>query len=196
MNQLLQWLSGGDLRSDGMANEVAALVLDNPEAFDDLFDGVTVIDDLIRGRAADALEKVARRRPDLLIGRLDELVAVAEIDHVPVVLMHLAMILGHLAMYEERLDEILGALAGLLRRDGVFVRSWAIVSLCIAGKLYTSRLGDVVDLIVPLRSDASAAIRTRARKAIHLLTQPGAAFPKGWVKSEHLKFLEKPIAQA
>lgn len=64
------------------------------------------------------------------------------------------------------------------------------------GKLYPPRLGDVVDLIVPLRSDASAAIRTRAKKAMHLLAQPGAAFPKGWVKSDHLKLLEKPIAQA
>ncbi len=123
MNQLLQWLSGGDLRSDGMANKVVALVLDNPEAFNDLFDGVTVADDLIRGRAADALEKVARSRPDLLIDRLDELVAIAETDHVPMVLMHLAMILGHLMMYEEELDIIFHALAGLVRRDGVFVRS-------------------------------------------------------------------------
>lgn len=34
MNQLLQLLAGGDLRSDGMATEVAELVLDNDDLFD------------------------------------------------------------------------------------------------------------------------------------------------------------------
>ena len=41
MNQVLSWLSGGDLRSDGMANEVADFVLENPTAFEDLFAGLS-----------------------------------------------------------------------------------------------------------------------------------------------------------
>jgi hypothetical protein len=65
MNQILSWLSGGDLRSDGMANEAAALVIENPQVIEDLFAGLRASDDIVRGRTADALEKVARVKPDL-----------------------------------------------------------------------------------------------------------------------------------
>ena len=40
MNQLLGMLSGGDLRSDGLSDEVVALVLSNDELFDDLYAGL------------------------------------------------------------------------------------------------------------------------------------------------------------
>jgi hypothetical protein len=70
VNQMLTWLSGGDLRSDGMANEAAQFVLENPQIIDDLMVGLNEPDDVIRGRTADALEKVARERPDLLIDHL------------------------------------------------------------------------------------------------------------------------------
>lgn len=66
MNQTLTWLSGSDLRSDGMANEAAQFVLDNPQVFENLFSGLPEPDDVVRGRTADALEKVSRGRPDLL----------------------------------------------------------------------------------------------------------------------------------
>jgi hypothetical protein len=36
MNPILEWLSGGDLRSDGMADEVAELVLKNPAMFNEI----------------------------------------------------------------------------------------------------------------------------------------------------------------
>ncbi len=190
MNQLLQWLAGGDLRSDGLSNEAASFVLENPEVFDDLFEGLEVSDDVIRGRAADALEKVSRSRPDLFSDRLSDLFQIAEKDRVPMVLMHVAMMLGHLVTYEEKIDEIFDVLVELLGHESAYVRSWAIVSLCIIGKEYPARCSEVVDLLVPLERDRSVAINTRATKAVHVLTQEGAAFPKGWIKSESLKHFE------
>ena len=77
MNQVLAWLSGGDLRSDGMANEVAEFVLENPAMFADLYAGLSEVDDLMRGRTADALEKVARKRTDLVRDQVPEMVAIA-----------------------------------------------------------------------------------------------------------------------
>lgn len=52
MNQLLEWLSGGDLRSDGMANEAADFVLAHPELLGELLAGLDQPEDLIRGRPA------------------------------------------------------------------------------------------------------------------------------------------------
>jgi HEAT repeat protein len=187
MNQVLSWLSGGDLRSDGMANEVSQFVLDNPQVFEDLYAGLFAEDDVVRGRAADALEKVARRRPDLLLEHLPEVINLAEVEDVPMVKMHLAMIFGHLAVYPEMIEELMPPLNNLLGDESVFTRSWAIVSLCIIARNFPKECQAVLDTFLPFQEDESIAIRTKAKKAINLLTDPRAQFPKGWIKSEHLQ---------
>jgi len=58
-----EMLAVGDLRSDGLASEVAALVLARPELLVDL---VAVLNDAhpaAGGHAADALERVSRESP-------------------------------------------------------------------------------------------------------------------------------------
>jgi hypothetical protein len=79
----------------------------------------------------------------------------------------------------------------VLSHESAFVRSWTIVSLCIIGRTYPEECGTVVDWIAPLERDKSTAIRTRARKAIGVLTNVGAVFPRGWIKSESFKDLER-----
>lgn len=189
MGQILEWLSGGDLRSDGMSNEAADFVLKNPEMFDELYEGLKISDDVVRGRTADALEKISRVRPDMLVDHLPKLLQIAEEDHVPMVKMHLTMIFGHLAMYEERLSELISALLNLLDNGSVFTRSWAIVSLCIIARKYPEECNQILERIEPIQRDQSIAMRTKARMAIDLLTNKNVPFPKGWIKSEHLQEL-------
>ena len=186
MSQLLGWLSGGDLRSDGMANEVVKVVLENPGLFDELLAGLSESDDVIRGRAADALEKVCRFRPDLFIDCLPGLFQIVRHDRVAMVRFHIAMILGHLALYKDLVDDITGVLLELLDDKSAFVRSWAIVGLCIVGRKYPARTGGIISRISSLDRGASAAVRSRARKAVDLLIDENAPFPKGWIKSQHL----------
>jgi hypothetical protein len=57
MNQIINCLASGDLRSDGMANEVVGLVLENPQPLGDLLLRLDQDDSVIRTRSADALEK-------------------------------------------------------------------------------------------------------------------------------------------
>jgi HEAT repeat protein len=189
MNQILEWLSGGDLRSDGLADEVAAAVLKSPDLFDDLFAGLSESDDVIRGRTADALEKISRQRPDLIAVHLPEVIDLSRSDQVPMVKMHLAMIFGHLALYEELIDILQSALFDLLEAESVFAKSWAIVSLCIIGRMYPQKSTRIVNRISQLQGDKSVAIRSRAGKALNILTNPSASFPKGWIKSDRLKTL-------
>ena len=54
MNELIEMLRGGDLRSDGQANEVAEMVLEHPGLFDELFAGLWESDAVIRARPAAA----------------------------------------------------------------------------------------------------------------------------------------------
>jgi hypothetical protein len=101
--------------------------------------------------------------------------------------MHLAMIFGHLALYEEHIDVMRTALFNLLEDESVFARSWAIVSLCIIARVYPAECERIINHIAPLRSDGSAAIRSRVRNALNLLTNEDAQFPKGWIKSDQLR---------
>jgi hypothetical protein len=184
MSQLLGWLSGGDLRSDGLANEAAQFILQNPDLLGDLLAGLNDPDEVIRGHAADALEKAARSRPDLFVSHISELVLIAERDGVAMVRWHIAMILGHLAGFEGVVDQTTPVLLGLLQDPSVFVKSWAIVSLCIFARKAPEWKREILNGIAPLQSDSSIAIRSKVRKAMNLLTNEAMPFPKGWVKSE------------
>jgi HEAT repeat protein len=189
MNEILQWLSGGDLRSDGMSDQAAKFILEHPQLLDELFDGLKSGEDLIRGRTADALEKVARSKPELFLGYLPDLLHIAKVDQVPMVKMHLAMLFGHLVVCDVDIEEILSALLDLLNDESAFVKSWSIVSLCIIGKRHPKYSKDIFEDIARLHDDSSVAIRTRGKKALELLGNEDVKFPKGWIKSIHLQDL-------
>jgi hypothetical protein len=63
---LLDLLAGGDRRSIGHANQVVAAVLHSPGTFPQLIKGLRSADSRVRMRAADAVEKISREKPELL----------------------------------------------------------------------------------------------------------------------------------
>lgn len=189
MMQIENWLSGGDLRSDGASNEVAQVIIHHPELLPDLVAGLDAADPVVRGRAADALEKVGRVLPDALVQHIQRIVTAMSEDEVPMVRWHLAMALGHLAMYADQADLIETALLARLEDRSVFVVSWTMTSLCILALQYPARLPGIVNAIAPFERNSSPALRTRARKAMAALTGSRSGLPPGWVKSEHLQGL-------
>jgi hypothetical protein len=189
MNQILEWLLGGDIRSDGMANEAAEFVLTNPEVYEELYAGLSVSDEVIRSRTADVLEKVARVKPALLKGNLSEFIHMAKTEPKAAVKLHLAMIFGHLAVYEDEKERLISALVHLLEDTSVFAKSWAITSLCILGRKYPQESNRILKEITPLQNDSSIAVRSKVKKAIVLLTDEDAPFIDGWIKSEYLRYL-------
>ncbi|MBN1536533.1 MAG: hypothetical protein JW908_07360 [Anaerolineales bacterium] len=186
MNQIIEWLSIGDLRSDGQANEAAAAVLSQPAIFPDLLAALTDDNDVVRGHAADALEKVSREMPDLLVPQLAHLIRVARTDNLPMVRFHLAMIFGNLA-HEPRLGEsIIPALLGMLQDESAFVKSWSLSSLVLWGRQQPHWQQQILDTFSTLTHDTSIAVRHRAVKAIQLLTDNQLPIPSGWVKSKRV----------
>ena len=75
MARLVDWLEGGDLRSDGAANQAAQAVLQNEALVADLAEGLSHEDAVVRGRTLDALEKIARTRPELVHPYLSQVIA-------------------------------------------------------------------------------------------------------------------------
>ena len=187
MNTRLEWLAIGDLTTDGQADEVANLVNENIQLLPDLVEALGNPANAIRGHAADALEKVARQHPEAVAGHLPIVLNAAKNDPVPMVRWHLAMTLGHLAASPGHEDEIADTLLALLRDKSVFVQSWAITSLCIVARLHPGHSLGITQAITDLFNSPSTAIRTRVRKALTILTDPKAPFPKGWIKSLHIK---------
>jgi len=187
MGDILEWLKGKDLRSDGSANQAAEAVLQQPVLLEDLIDGLNSEEVVVRGRACDALEKMTRERPDLTIAFLPLLLDTLRKDRLMMVRMHLAMALGHLALYPESVPRTLPALLELLEDSAVFTRSWAIVSLCIIARLYPRHRGEIIQHIEAYKDDTSIAIRSKVRNAMEVLTDENTPFPNGWVKSHHLK---------
>jgi HEAT repeat protein len=190
MNTLASWLSDGGIRSDGFAPEAAAFILGNPKFAADLVAALDHSDRVIRAHASDALEKVARVRPDLLLSFFDPIKEAAGREEPPAVRLHLGMICGHLAVFPGLRPQLMDALLQLLAKPGAFSRSWAITSLCIIGRLEPELRPGILATIGELGNDDSTAVRTRVRKAIPLLTDSSMPFPAGWVKCERLHFLE------
>jgi len=183
MNDLLQQLRGGDLRSDGYANEVADVVLALPGLFEQLLAGLDSEDDVVRGRTAHALERISRSRPDLLSEHLARLLELTN-DALPMVRWHVAMMLANLAL-EVPARVLQVALLEMLGDDSVFVRSWAISGLAILATVHPELEIAFITALQALQQDSSVAIRSRVRNALATL-RDGEPLPAGWVKSQVL----------
>jgi hypothetical protein len=189
MSSILEWLTGGDLRSDGAANEVVQAVLNDHQLITEILHGLEDPRDVVRGRSADVLEKIGRELPSLINPQLEKIVQILSADPVPMVRWHLAMLLGHLAATHDKHSVIYNSLVDRLGDESVFTVSWTIVSLCIMARLNPAYADSVTSEVQSLARHPSKAVQTRVRNALPLLLDPERPFPSGWVKSKQLGFL-------
>lgn len=183
MNNLLKKLSGGDLRSDGRANEVAEEIIKNLQLIDKLFRWLNESDDVIRARTTHALEKISRTNPELLLEIIPLLIKLACEVEVPMVKWHLAMIFGNIPNSQKNLDEITSILIYLLKDKSAFVKSWSISSLAIQGRKNQNKRRKIIASITPLTNYKNASIISRARKALKILENESERIPRTWKKA-------------
>ena len=181
MNDLLKRLDGGTLISDGAANTVADEVLNKPSLFPLLLKGLECDRDVVRARTAHALERISRTRPELLVPHLSTLLLCA-VDPVPMVKWHVAMMLGNLATTRSIASTVLPVLLSMTtEEEGVFVRSWAIVSLARIGVSYPALRTAVTTRMRQLSKDKRLSISRKAVKTLDALEQ-GASLSVHWIK--------------
>ncbi|MGC1121185.1 MAG: hypothetical protein WBA22_08825 [Candidatus Methanofastidiosia archaeon] len=183
MNDLLEKLRSGDLRSDGRANEVVGEVLKSPHLLPKVIQGLDEPDDVVRGRTADVLEKISRIAPKSLKGLTRKFMDLAAHDDVPMVRWHLVMIFGNIELSQEELDDVVSLLLHLLQDESVFVKSWAIVTLCTLGLRYEGRRKEIIGNIRALKDDESIAIRSKVTRAVEVL-EFKSEMPAGWYKGQ------------
>lgn len=114
-------LTGGSPRSLGRTEEVVRLVLDDQSRFGELFKTVFDDDEIIRLRAGDAIEKVARERPEWLTeykkALLEEVAAIRQ----PSVQWHLAQIFGEIELTAAEQRRATEVLLGNMEQSGDWI---------------------------------------------------------------------------
>lgn len=181
MNDLLMLLEGGDIRSDGHADEVAYEVIQNPELFELLLDGLREESDVVRGRTSHALEKVSHRHPELFNRILNQLMKQAVEDRLSMVRWHISMLLVNLKLSPDETVDVISTLEVLLNDKSVFVKSWAISGLTILALDNPANKQEIISKIKFLKDVKSAAVRNRVSKAMKVL-EDGENIPRGWSK--------------
>ncbi len=94
----LVMLSGGNPRSLAGVEDVLVTLRVDPSRLGELIDCCSAVDPIARMRAADALEKVARERPELLVPFVDRLDRELSASTQPSIQWHLAQLWGEVPL--------------------------------------------------------------------------------------------------
>lgn len=171
MKKILKQLTGGDFRSIGASNKVVQAVLSNPKLFASVFPGFFEADPLVRMRAADAVEKITKTRPELLRRFKKPLLDRVAMSKQQEVQWHVAQMLPRLELTESdmvKVRSILDSYLNTAKSNIVRVMSLqALADLTLQGKLGK---GHVINRIKHY-SDAvnTPSVRARSRKLLKQL---------------------------
>jgi len=176
------WLSEGNLKTDGRYDEVVEAVLNDPGNINDLMSCLQDEDPVIRGHAADAVEKIGRQKPEFFLPYLHLLLQSSIEDPVPMVQWHLAILFGHLALFSQPADLLITALSKMMKNDKSLVVSWAIKSLCVYAKLYPEYQPAILGNMIALDDDNRAAVRAVVQNAKKILVE-NQNLPVKWIKN-------------
>lgn len=164
-------LTGGDPRS--IAGVPGALVdlRREPVRLDELIDCCARADPIVRMRAADALEKFARERPDLVAARLDRLHGVLGDTDQPSLLWHLAQLYGELPLTVAQAERA----AGWLCRQLDQATDWIVLNCSLDSLAVLARRDpSLLPLLRPrLERHAAGRLPSVAKRAGRLLAEFG-----------------------
>ncbi|NJN94385.1 MAG: hypothetical protein HC875_09970, partial [Anaerolineales bacterium] len=166
---LLQKLSGGDRRSIGHAEEVAAEVLAEPALFPLLFEGMLSDDPLIRMRAADAVEKITAQQPEYLQPYKTQLIEqVARINQQEV-RWHVAQLLPRLHLSSAEIAQAVEILLTYLDDPSKIVKTFTMQALADLAEQAASLRPQVISVLTELTQTGSPAMQSRGRKLLRRL---------------------------
>jgi hypothetical protein len=173
MHPLVAKLQGTDGRSIGRSEEVVGDVLADPSQFRVVFDAMLVPDPVVRVRAADAVQKITRRRPDLLQGLENRVLFDLAATGQPEVRWHVAQLAARLALTPPQRARAITMLRGLIDDDSRIVRTCAMRALADLAEHDEQMRRWVRPLLAELTRTGTPAMRSRGRKLLARLEQPG-----------------------
>lgn len=172
-SNIKQLLSSGDMRTTGRADEVAEMVLADTTLFTELFACLTLNDPPVRMHAADALEKVTQKRPELLQKYKEQILdEIAYIDqqevqwHVAQMIPRLELLPAEVKKATEILDNYLDKTTSNIVR---VMSLQALADLALQGKFPREQVIHKINNYSQKLQTPS--IRARSRKLLQELTR-------------------------
>ena len=160
-------LEGGDQRSIGRSDQIVSEVIENPRLFSELFRGMlTENPAVVRLRAADAVEKITRQRPEYLRRYKRKLIVQAARTDQCGVRWHLAQMLPRLSLTRQDLPRVLRTLHVCLNDPSHIVATSSMQALADLAKQFPHLLPSVLPEIRGRTAVGSAAMKARGRKLL------------------------------
>jgi hypothetical protein len=164
--QILSLLQGGDRRMIGRSDQVAAMVAEAPELFSELIAGLWSEDPLVRMRAADAAEKVTRKKGELLQPYKGELLGLMAETEQQELRWHLAAMVPRLALNPKQRDLATALLVGYLEDRSSIVKTFALQGLADLAQDDPSIRPGVIEILRQATRTGTAAMKARGRKLL------------------------------
>jgi len=164
--------SGGDPRALGRVPVVIDIVLCDPARLGELFECLSSDDLIVRMRASDALEKVARERPMLLEPFVEPLLSEVAAIQQPSVQWHLAQIVAEVRLDADQRQRAVEILKRNLERS----EDWIVLSLTMDSLTHFALEDSDLRLwLIPeLRRHLDDRRKSVSKRALKLLNQLGA----------------------
>ena len=165
---LLKMLEGGDRRSIGRSEEAAAEVLANPLLFQELVQGMSSDDPIIRMRAADAAEKVTAHNPLLLEKHKKKILTIARTDQQEV-RWHVAQMTPRISWSAVERKKVAAILHEYLNDKSSIVRTFAMQALAELALQDPRLRPSITRKIEELTAVGTPAMKARGKKLLPLL---------------------------
>jgi HEAT repeat protein len=162
----LPLLQGGDRRTIGRSDQVAAIVSKAPERFPELIAGLWSEDPLVRMRAADAAEKVTRKNPELLLPYKEELLGLMAETTQQELRWHLAAMVPRLALSANERQAAVSALINYLEDKSSIVKTFALQGLAELAQDDPGIRPEVMEILRDATRNGTPAMKARSRKLL------------------------------
>lgn len=168
MNELLEKLSDGDLRSEGKSEEIALEIVNTPSLLSDLAQGMCSDNKVIRARVCMTMEIISRQHSELLNDVVPQLIELASIETVAQARWHLAEIFSNVNIHDDEVEQIVQILLEYLKDKSKIVKYCSVQTLGILGSRSAFR-DEILDNIRNLK-DASKSMKKIVAKTLQDLS--------------------------
>jgi len=163
---ILALLEGGDRRTIGRSNQVAAIVSKDPQLFAELIAGLWSADSLVRMRAADATGKVTRKNRELLVPYKKELLGLMAETNQQELRWHLAAIVPRLLLNAKERQVAISSLNNYLEDRSSIVKTFALQGLADLAQDEPNIRPRVIEILREATRNGTPAMKARSRKLL------------------------------
>jgi hypothetical protein len=163
---ILALLVGGDRRTIGRSDEVAAMVCRNPKRFSELIAGLWSTDSLVRMRSADAVEKVTRVHRELLKPYKKEMLGLMTEAREQELRWHLAAMVPRLPLNARERGIAIVLLKSYLEDRSSIVKTCALQGLADLAQDDAGIRAGVIEILREATRSGTPAMKARGRKLL------------------------------